>query len=261
MRGRSILAGMFCAALSHSVVFAGPNWTEPPGFDAGSDPVTAQSPTGPGPLKTIAGDLGSTVVASGPDNIDFEDVFLIRICDAGRFCARTETNFNAHVWLFDQDGRGILGNRIGPDGANAFIFPPATDDTRKTLPGPGLYFLAISMEGIEPLSNGEIPIFQFDTVNAGEISGPDGPGGQFPLTNWTRPPGSGVGGQYLLRLEGAEFAENQCQNWPYVTDPCSNIPTLSEWGVAVLFLVLMTCGTILVGRRYKSADGATGLHS
>jgi len=240
-----------------STALAGPECVEPPP-GAGSLPGTAFTCPGTGPLKTITGGISSASVAGGPDG-DFEDMYLIRICNPKLFCIRTTAMFDTQVWLFqplDQanphlGARGLLGNNDTAEGeASSTLFPPATDQTRQEIPAPGLYFVAISAFPNVPLS-GPPPmglIFQF--AGHTEISGPDGPGGTQPINAWSAqiapPPG---GGNYMLHLEGAALVDDDlCDNPPYVEDACSDIPAVSEWGLLLLTLLVLVSGAIVLRR-------------
>jgi hypothetical protein len=225
---------------------AGPDWTEPPA-DAGSTPTSAQTPTGGGPLKTISGSLSSSFTAAA--GADFEDVYRIRICNPQLFCAKTSANFNSQIWLFTDDGIGLLGNDDGA-GQNAVIVAFANDGTQARINAPGVYLIGISGFNNDPLGMGPTPgklapIFQQETTT--EISGPDGPGGQFPLAAWTGP---GATGDYIIRLEGAAFANDSCASGNYVQSPC--IPAVSEWGAAILLITLLTGGTVVLRRQPSS---------
>ena len=244
MRNKLIFAALFLSMLT-SGGLAGPDWTEPPG-DAGSTPGSAQNTTGVGPLRLIAGNLFAVQSRSAEAGGDFEDVYRIRICDPRLFCARTSSNFNAQLWLFTDEGFGVLGNDDGLEGREPAIFPPADDQTQQRIPGPGVYLIAISgfnndPIGIGPLGSGG-PIFNQKTPT--ERSGPDGPGGQFPLMQWTGP---GETGSYMIRLEGVAFADDDCASGDYVQNPC--VPALTEWGAAVCLLALLTGGTLMLGRK------------
>lgn len=190
--------------LGCSLAAAGPEWIE--AGDAGSVPGSAQSVTGGGgPVTKIIGNL------SGPSSMphrvqdDFQDMYLIYICDPLMFRATTLpqfdglANFDPSLWLFSADGRGLLANLdAGPGDPNVFMLNEANDATGAAVVVPGLYFLAISGAGSVPVSdpNG-LDIFHF--TFPGEVSGPDGPGGVNPITGWSGP---GQWGHYEIALRG-----------------------------------------------------------
>jgi len=136
----------------------------PPGPDAGGTTSSASSANGVGVLSAIGGSLICTQFTAFAAD-DYEDMFKIRVCDAANFSARASANFDTQLWLFDAEGRGVLGN----DDANvnepqARIFPPADDGTNQTLPGPGVYYLAISGRNNDPLSGGAAIFHQESTT-------------------------------------------------------------------------------------------------
>jgi hypothetical protein len=188
-----------------TTTLAGPVWCESVdgGVDAGSLPPGAQTTMGTGPLLGIEGSLGPS---------DKEDMFKIRITDPLNFHARTMfsplagktgmTDFDTMLWLFDSNGHGILANdNDSATEIGSFLRSPATDGTNQTIPGPGVYFLCITGFGNSALSAG---LGIFDIVTHEEVSGPDGPGGALPIIHWRS---TGPTGNYLIHLQGAEFAE------------------------------------------------------
>lgn len=203
-----------CAATS----FAGPNWVED--GDAGSSIESAQPITNVegGQVQRIFGSLAGHSSASGIDP-DFEDLYLINITDPGNFMVSTASehggyaDFQTSLWLFDADGFGLLGNVYSPQSP---VSPPgdvagqilgstllhfATDNTGIVITEPGLYYLAITGVPNHPLASGPtegMDIFEFDQFD--EISGPDGPGGDFPFIKWWW--GEGETGSYEIIVEG-----------------------------------------------------------
>jgi len=186
-------------SLSAVPAFAGPEWVEL-STDAGSLPAAAQKIEGDGTLGKISGSLdGTSSIAGGPG--DFEDMYLLQIDDPLNFTATTtvqgggSAEFDAQLWLFKVDGLGLLGNDdtfivnpppglAGKGGiivSGATLGPMATDNTGQTIPGAGLYLLAISGHFDIPRSDGGF-IFSFD--GSTEISGPDGAGGTQGITSW-----------------------------------------------------------------------------
>ncbi|MDZ4831426.1 MAG: hypothetical protein SGJ09_14665 [Phycisphaerae bacterium] len=191
-----------------ALVLAGPTFEEIP--DAGSTTGTAQPVSGPaGGVGRIKGELTGTA-----DSVDFEDVYLICITDPIAFSATVEptlTNFDTQLWLFRFQGFGVLSNDNNPltfPTIFSMIKPPATDATGQIVPGPGLYFLAITSKQNKPVSAGGL-IFKDTSINGTEISGPDGAGGNLPLTNWTQAPGTTFG-SYAINLTSVKFLELPC---------------------------------------------------
>lgn len=191
-------------ALATSVALAGPEWGE--GSDAGPLPGSAQHVVGGGgPLTKIIGDLHGP--GSLPDSGigDYQDMYLINICDPLMFRATTLAtfdgfaNFDASLWLFNADGTGLIANLDATSGIpDPFMLNEATDGTGAMVLTPGLYYLAISGAGSNPLGGaGLAPMFDF--AFPGEVSGPDGPGGLAPINGWTNP---GEYGHYEIALQG-----------------------------------------------------------
>ncbi|MFO0828930.1 MAG: hypothetical protein U0572_12385 [Phycisphaerales bacterium] len=212
MRDRSSfgprLAALLAAGVAAAPAWAGPTFEEIP--DAGSTPGTSQPVTGPsGGVGRIKGELNGTA-----DSPDFEDVYLINIVDPIGFSATvdpTGTNFDTQLWLFNVNGFGLLSNDNNPLAFPTIfsrVAPPATDGTGQIVPGPGLYLLAISSKENKPLS-GAGPIFNDQSSNGTEVSGPDGVGASQPLQTWSHAPGT-VAGQYSINLTGVDFLELPC---------------------------------------------------
>lgn len=225
-----MIAALLCTA---SPLAAGPDWVEPPGIDAGPFPGSAQSVNGSGSLSSIGGELTGASAASAVAD-DFEDMYCFQIVDPANFRALTSpdatfpgsADFDTQLWLFDPNGFGLLAND------NARTNEPGSGLPAPAGLAPGVYCLAISGFDDDPQSNGG-PIFDQETRE--EVTGPDGPGGQEPIVAWGPP---GETGRYVIALSGAAFIE--------VADP---IPTLSEWGMVAMTLLMLIAGTIVFARR------------
>lgn len=162
-------------------------------------------------------------------------------------------DFDARLYLFDANEFGVLANddtffagvtlgtgkgddddyddddddkdpepqpqmSSGPTIRNA-----ATDGTNSQVEKGQLYYLGVTYAPNAPTggspelrgSGGGGEIFSF--ANPFEVSGPDGPGGSFPLGGWTQPPFTGsvyttnngpqITGEYIIALQGVGFAE------------------------------------------------------
>ncbi len=196
-----VAAVVAIASCSH-IALSGPEWPEV--GDAGSLPGTAQTVIGVGPLSKISGQLEG--VPPLPDRglmADFQDMYRIRINNPAAFFASTDlflggsSTFDSNLFLFTLDGRGLLAN-LGI-GLSATITSLSNDGSNAELVAPGDYYLAIT-GGLNVPVAGPEQIFSFLLPN--EISGPDGPGGAFPITDWTGP---GQVGFYEIALQGAVF--------------------------------------------------------
>jgi hypothetical protein len=198
MKSVAVLAPLIlCTALAA----AGPEWPE--AGDAGPLPISAQTVTGAGPLSKITGRLNGMPPLPSRGVGDFQDMYLIRIIDPMNFMASTDilnggfADFDANLFLFELDGRGLLGN-IGL-GSNATLTSASNDGSGAELDAPGDYYLAIS-GGFSVPADGFFEIFDFNAP--GEISGPDGLGGPFPINNWIGPTQTG---DYEIAIQGAIF--------------------------------------------------------
>ncbi len=247
---RRICVSGLAAFSATAIAFAGPDWIEGDlgTGEAGSLPGGANQPTGAGGLNTISGRLNgpgpAPPSARGIGTSDFEDMYVIFIDDPIAFTARTDNgdfnklsgaDFPSSLWLFDSQGRGVIANQNTPDnGASmpqgALLLPQATDPPAQMIPGPGIYFLAITGDGAQALSGGGIdPIFGFFIPQ--EISSPDGPGGLNPIDDWSSSP---LFGDYTIALTGASF---------FVTNSCPwNLNGDGFVGAADLALLLGSWG-------------------
>ncbi len=199
-------------ALCTTAAQAGPEWPEIP--DAGNLPGTAQPVTGNGVVTKINGQLQG--IPPLPDRGlggDFQDMYLINIVDPNAFLASTDVllggfcDFPSALYLFNIDGFGIVASQgLNPGDPAATINGQSTDGSGSMLVAPGLYLLAISGRSSFPLAGPDLdPIFEF--VMSGEISGPDGPGGNAFIEDWSGP---GEIGPYSIVLQGVAFLPLPC---------------------------------------------------
>ena len=196
LTGRGCVVGLSVLALTSGLAMAGPDWVEH--GEAGSSIATAEPTLGIGSIRTISGNLGGTLVP------DYEDMYLIRVLDPNVFSMSVmNTNFDAKMFLFNVtlpgEGFGLLANDNGPESNMPLLTAMADDGTGAKVSVPGIYAVAISGSGRDPISRTG-PIFRFDTLT--EISGPDGVGGLNPLEDWS---GDGVGGSYSIACTGVGF--------------------------------------------------------
>jgi hypothetical protein len=186
----------------HGQTVLGPEWIEQ--GDAGSLPDTAQPVTATGSVTILRGALqGSPAIAGQP--ADFEDMYRVIIAVPTAFHVRTDpgsgggADFNTQLWVFAVNGLGILGNDDAFDpGVGSNLFQFATDGSGAGILQPGEYLIAISGLLNRPTAGG-LHIFNFATTT--EISGPDGPGGEFPIDGWDTDPNCHFG-DYVLSLQG-----------------------------------------------------------
>lgn len=199
-------AFLLLAAMRPPAATAGPDWVED--TDAGSFPGTAQAPKGVGQLTSLYGTLGALNVA-GRLGADMEDMYIIAITDPVAFSADTIVNgmadFDTQLWLFHQDGRALLANDNTSGLPGSFLLSQANDGTGQTIPGRGVYYLAITGFDNDPQSSGGLALF--DQASRDEVSGPDGFGGSQILGKWGESEESGT---YVIALNGAAFPPGDC---------------------------------------------------
>lgn len=211
---RNTIAALSLFAASAAI--AGPIWCEPMPGDAGAVPTGANITRGTGPLFAIKGTLQGAPPRGIVGTADFHDVYRIRIVFPDKFVATTNPDFqnagaafNSRLFLFDADGRALLGNLNDPNGipGAATIFPAADDGTGFVLDQPGIYLLAITGAPSLPLNAAGDQLFDFE--NPFEVSGPDGVplGASDVLNQWSSPE---LTGEYRIALFGASFAEPLC---------------------------------------------------
>jgi hypothetical protein len=173
------------------------DWTEQ--GDAGDLPETAQA-TGTDtstPLSTISGVLDANDV----------DMFAIYIADPSAFQAETNTtttNFDSQLWLFDVNGNGIVH-----DDDSAGSLRSRITNANNCIPGPGIYYIAISRWNRDPRDCDDNAIWT-GTANACAVAG------RSRVASWT---GSTSAGTYQIVLQGAFTA-------PLGADPADCPPQL-----------------------------------
>ena len=192
--GMTLMGMAFTAAPA----LAGPEWIET--GDAGSGVGTAQKTLGVGNLTSISGSLAGGFLLGA----DYEDMYLISVTNPATFSITIHNaNFDPQLFIFNVtlpgQAFGLLANDNTSEGPNPVLLPNSTDGTMTGVTAPGIYAIAISGSGRNPVSStGQI----FFYGNPTEISGADGPGGLNPHIGWT---GDGVSGSYVLTLTGAGF--------------------------------------------------------
>jgi hypothetical protein len=175
------------------------DWTEQ--GDAGDLPETAQA-TGTDtstPLSTISGTLDANDV----------DMFAIYIADPSAFQAETNTtttNFDSQLWLFDVNGNGIVH-----DDDSAGSLRSRITNANNCIPGPGIYYIAISRWNRDPRDCDDNAIWT-GTANACAVAG------RSRVASWT---GSTSAGTYQIVLQGAFTA-------PLGADP-ADCPPPDPW--------------------------------
>lgn len=175
-----------CAAIAVAAGVANAQiWNEM--GDAGQSLGTAQTPVGSGAIATIFGSL-----------LGDADIYAIFIDSPAGFSAKTSgnsTTADTQLFLFDSSGMGITHNDDDPNAAGL-----QSAITGQFVPGPGLYYLAISNYNYDPESAGGV-IWANSPFNVERQ--PDGPGAGSPLSSWSGTAFSDGG--YEINLRGASF--------------------------------------------------------
>jgi hypothetical protein len=162
------------------------------GGDAGDLPETAQS-TGSDPITKIRGTIG------GANDVD---VYAIYISDPSAFSATTigGTTLDTALWLFDEDGKGVVHNEDDPDATTGF--QSRIDNRTFCITQPGRYYLAVSLFGRRAAGCGEGLIWA--TTPARAVRCPDGPESASRVAGWSG--SSGSTGRYIIFLTGVSGA-------------------------------------------------------
>ncbi len=178
-----IFAGVAAVALLGGVANA-QTWTE--SGDA-PDLLPGQETQGSGALTQI----------NGVHDANDADLFKITITDAGSFSATTVggASFDTQLFLFDENGMGVTHDDDDPNGGGL-----QSTITGTFVPGPGVYYLAISAYNMDPQSSGGA-IWANSPFNVERQ--PDGPGAGSPLSSWVA--GGATTGNYSIFLTGAGF--------------------------------------------------------
>jgi hypothetical protein len=189
------------------------------GGDSGDLPATAQVVSGSGPLTAITGEISSSTDV---------DMFQILICDPDAFRAWTTGALSdTQLWLFDangnalwhnddrpgdvvQPGQGLYQSYIGPGSAatNYYLSNAANNGAGAPgtaawgLPGPGIYYIAVSAYNRDPRDSGGGNVVYsgspFSGIHQSNPADPDRV-----VASWT---GTGFyTGAYTINLEGACF--------------------------------------------------------
>jgi hypothetical protein len=191
-----VLQGAFTSPLGPDPAdcppFDGWDETDNGGGDAGDLPETAQSTIGD-PITKIRGTIG------GANDVD---VYAIYISDPDAFSATTigGTTLDTALWLFDEDGKGVVHNEDDPDATTGF--QSRIDNRTFCITQPGRYYLAVSLFGRRAAGCGEGLIWA--TTPARGVRCPDGPESASRVGSWS---GSSTStGRYIIFLTGVSGA-------------------------------------------------------
>jgi MYXO-CTERM domain-containing protein len=206
--GFAVASAVFALTLA-APALAGPDWDEG-ATDAGSTVGTAQVIDTSGSLNSIKGKLGGPGFVTG----DFQDCFLLSVTDADAFnISLTSTfggppGFDPMMFLFRIDiingsmvAKAILANNDKSQG-NPLpgLTNAANDGSGAVVRAPGLYLIAISGFGSQPVNAlGEF-VFSQSFLQPGVIGGPaSNPSGGYLLDGWSA---DGSFGNYELLVQG-----------------------------------------------------------
>ncbi|AOY81030.1 filamentous hemagglutinin N-terminal domain-containing protein [Moorena producens JHB] len=133
------------------------------------------------------------------------DLYQIFLTGGGTFSARTTegTELDTQLFLFDEEGIGIYANDDDTEcgGCVQSFLPPGTPLTPTE---PGIYYLAISGFGVEPVSEaGDIFPDGDDTGDFTSIDEADELGSESPLAGWEDRSGFDIG-EYTIIITGVE---------------------------------------------------------
>jgi len=191
-----VLQGAFTAPLGADPAdcppFDGWDETDNGGGDAGDLPETAQS-TGSDPITKIRGTIG------GANDVD---VYAIYISDPDAFSATTigGTTLDTALWLFDEDGKGVVHNDDNPDATTGF--QSRIDNRTNCITQPGRYYLAVSIFTRRAAGCGDGLIWA--TTPARGVRCPDGPESTSRVGGWSG--SSSSTGRYIIFLTGVSGA-------------------------------------------------------
>lgn len=195
------IAAVACVAVPTAlapVALAGPDWDTDLESDAGSSLQSAQTITFNGNLQTIAGRLNGLAVLDA----DFHDVYRLVITSPGDFLIDLTgpggVDFDACLWLFDENGVPLLGTNDADGNTTAPRLGNSSNaGSPISITQPGVYFLAISGIGSEPIAFGE-PLWPSVVFQPGIVAGAFGTKSGWD-GSWS---GDGAIGNYLMTVTG-----------------------------------------------------------
>lgn len=209
--------------------------------DAGDLPGTAQFSEGVEPFGTPLTAI-SGEITDGLDN----DMFKIHISDPVNFSATTTngvTDFDTMLYLFDENGRGVLAND------DTVAMPPWTSTLLAgSLTGnpAGVYYIAVTVLFNTPESKSG-DIFDLVELEATTLTiGANGTGAGDPIDAWDNVPFTIEGGpDYQIDLIGATFVA-----------AAAPVPSLSSASILVLCAAILVLGTFTSRRIQKRLVGS-----
>ncbi|MCL6536771.1 MAG: DVUA0089 family protein, partial [Armatimonadetes bacterium] len=191
-----VLQGAFTSPLGADPADCPPfdGWDETAngGGDAGDLPETAQS-TGSDPITKIRGTIGAA---------NDVDVYAIYISDPSAFSATTigGTTLDTALWLFDEDGKGVVYNDDNPDATTGT--QSRIDNRTNCITQSGRYYLAVSISVRRAAGCGDGLIWA--TTPARGVRCPDGGESTSRVGGWSG--SSSSTGRYIIFLTGVSGA-------------------------------------------------------
>lgn len=191
--------------------------------------ITTGDPNDPGETISSPGiGYGTTITGTIGDNcgtIDDADVYIIGIADPAAFFATTVggASFDTQLFLFDSTGMGVTSNDDSPAGGLQSTI------TGAYVPGPGLYYLAISAYDKDPQDSSASPLWLDTPFNTERT--PDGAGAANPWASFDT--GATAGGNYAIVVGGTSnpAKPSKCiAGWLALDDVC---PTTATAGSAI----------------------------
>ncbi len=176
---------------------AGPGVNEDDGGDAGNSLITATNLTGLGQLQQINGSLGAG---------DRQDIFKLKLETGANWSFGLTSNsspfasssFQTALWLFNEDGQGVLANTISPNPEFLSLLAPSLVEGGSTSLAAGDYYLAITEQGDQPFSTDSFAMFDFEGLPEDAVVGPVDPTSRFEDA-WAGT--TGTGGSYSINIQ------------------------------------------------------------
>ena len=191
-----------------SVAVGGPDWEEV--SDAGSTLGTAQAITTSGAVNTISGKLSGGLLAG-----DYQDCFLLEISNPSVFSLTTSLGlgsppgFNPMMFLFRVDNlqgqlvaKAVLANNDkSPTDVQSVLQRQSNDGSGTVVTQAGLYLVAISGFGSQPINAQGQFLFNQEFLQPGVIAGPNqNPQlSDYVLAGWSN---DGSFGNYTMTVTG-----------------------------------------------------------
>lgn len=208
-RGGFLFAAIIASAIAPTAL-AGPDWEEGP-TDAGSTTATAQIINTSGTVNTITGRLNGTALLAG----DYQDCFLLEITNPTVFSLTTSPGiggspgFDPMMFLFRIDNlngqlsaKAVMANNDKAVGnPQASLQRETNDGTQTVISQAGLYLIAISGFGSQPINAQGQFIFNQAFLQPGIFAGPtqDPQVGDYLLAGWSS---DGSAGDYVMTVSG-----------------------------------------------------------